>query len=95
MHMRFTVVMTVVVMPMVVVAVTMVVMRMVAAGTMHMRFTVVMSVRMTMTVVVVMVMLTVGAVHVLHDDSLARLGGRTSREPHQLPELLRLRHVAS
>jgi archaellum biogenesis protein FlaJ (TadC family) len=67
---------------------------MVAVGTMLM--IVVMTVRMTMIVAVIMVMLAVGAVYVLlHEQPRARLLHRARGQPHQLPELLRLRHVAS
>jgi hypothetical protein len=69
---------------------------MVAVRTMLM--VVVMTVCMPMIVVVIMlmVMLAVGAVHVLlHDEPLALLRRRARDKPHQLPELLRLRHVAS
>jgi Flp pilus assembly protein TadB len=56
-----------------------------------------MVVTMTMVVVmaVVMVMIAGGAVHMLHDEPLPLLARIDRGQPHQLPELLRLRHVAS
>jgi hypothetical protein len=47
-------------------------------------------------VIMVMVVVAVGAVHVLlHEKPRALLLHRARGQPHQLPELLRLRHVAS
>jgi hypothetical protein len=51
---------------------------------------------MIVAVVMGMIVLAVGAVHVrLHKEPRARLLHRARGQPHQLPELLRLRHVAS